>query len=159
MTVSFRRLAAGAAILALVLVPAAQARSRSGFEQRLTRALRAPHVSPSETGAIVLDLRTGQTVFAQNSHLPLRPASNEKLATTYAALTALGPSFRIETDVLGTGGMRGDTWRGDLVLKGYGDPALTAADVASLAHQVAASGIRHVSGRILGDESWFDARR
>ena len=159
MTVSFRRLAAGAAILALVLVPAAQARSRSAFEQRLAKALRAPHLSPSQTGAIVLDLRTGETLFAQNSRVPLRPASNEKLATTYAALTALGPSFRIETDVLGTGGMRGDTWRGDLVLKGYGDPALTAAGVASLAHQVAASGIRHVSGRILGDESWFDGRR
>ena len=30
-------------------------------------ALRAPHVSPAQTGAIVLDLRTGQTVFAHNT--------------------------------------------------------------------------------------------
>jgi serine-type D-Ala-D-Ala carboxypeptidase/endopeptidase (penicillin-binding protein 4) len=157
--VTVRRLAAGAAILALVLVPAAQARSRSGFQQRLARALRAPRVSPSATGAIVLDLRTGQTLFAQNSRLPLRPASNEKLATTYAALTALGPSFRIETDVLGSGTLSGGTWHGDLVLKGYGDPTLSSAELLSLARQVAAAGIRHVSGRILGDESWFDRRR
>ena len=156
---SFRRLAAGAAILALVLVPAAQARSRSAFEQRLAQALRAPHVSSSQTGAIVLDLHTGQTLFAQNSRLPLRPASNEKLATTYAALTALGPSFRIETDVLGEGKQTGATWHGDLVLKGYGDPTLSAAQLVSLAHQVAFFGIKHVTGRILGDESWFDARR
>jgi D-alanyl-D-alanine carboxypeptidase/D-alanyl-D-alanine-endopeptidase (penicillin-binding protein 4) len=157
--VSLRRLAAGAAILALVLVPSAQAGSRSAFQKRLARALRARHVSPSLTGAIVLDLRTGQTLFAQNSRLPLRPASNEKLATTYAALTALGPSFRIETDVLGDGTQSGTTWRGDLVLKGYGDPTLSAGELLSLARQVAAAGIRHVSGRILGDESWFDARR
>jgi D-alanyl-D-alanine carboxypeptidase/D-alanyl-D-alanine-endopeptidase (penicillin-binding protein 4) len=45
------------------------------------------------------------------------------------------------------------------VLKGYGDPALSNAQIASLARQVAAGGIRHVTGRILGDESWFDTRR
>jgi serine-type D-Ala-D-Ala carboxypeptidase/endopeptidase (penicillin-binding protein 4) len=155
-----RRFAAAvSAIAAFLLVPAAQAGSRDAFQQHLSRALRSPHVSPLRTGAVVLDLKTGRTLFAQNSRLPLRPASNEKLATTYAALTALGPSFRIETDVLGEGQQTGATWRGNLVLKGYGDPALSAAQVNVLAHQVAASGIRHVSGRILGDESWFDARR
>jgi serine-type D-Ala-D-Ala carboxypeptidase/endopeptidase (penicillin-binding protein 4) len=153
------RLGAVVAIVAFFLVPAAQAGSRNAFQQQLARALRARHVSPAQTGAVVLDLATGQTLFAQNSHRPLRPASNEKLATTYAALTALGPAFRIETDVLGEGHQAGATWEGDLVLKGYGDPALTSSELVSLARQVAAAGIRHVSGRILGDESWFDARR
>ena len=147
------------AIVAFCLVPAAEAGSRSAFHQRLAQALRARHVRPSSTGAIVLDLQTGQEVFAQNAHLPLRPASNEKLGTTYAALTALGPSFRIETDVLGDGRVSGTTWQGNLVLKGYGDPALSAAQVEKLARQVAADGIKHVSGRVLGDESWFDTRR
>ena len=141
------------------LVPAAQAGSRSAFQAQLARALHARHVSPGRTGAIVLDLQTGDTLFAHNPRLALRPASNEKLATTYAALTALGPSFRIETDVLGEGQQSGTTWQGNLVLKGYGDPALSFAQVDSLARQVAAAGIRHVSGRILGDESWFDTRR
>ncbi len=147
------------AIVALVGVPAAQAGSHDAFRQRLAQALRAPRVSPARTGAIVLDLDTGRTLFAENARLALRPASNEKLATTYAALTALGPSFRIETDVLGDGQQSGATWQGNLVLKGYGDPALSASQVNSLARQVAATGIRHVSGRILGDESWFDTRR
>ena len=147
------------AIVALCLIPAAQAGSRSAFQSQLARALQAKHVSPSRTGAIVLDLRTGETLFAQNSRLGLRPASNEKLATTFTALTALGPSFRIETDVLGDGQLSGTTWLGDLVLKGYGDPALSAAQLNKLARQVVADGIEHVSGRILGDESWFDTRR
>ena len=147
------------AIVALCLIPAAQAGSRSAFQSQLARALHAKHVSPSRTGAIVLDLRTGETLFAQNSRLALRPASNEKLATTFSALTALGPTFRIETDVLGEGQLSGTTWLGDLVLKGYGDPALSAAQLNKLARQVVADGIEHVSGRILGDESWFDTRR
>jgi D-alanyl-D-alanine carboxypeptidase/D-alanyl-D-alanine-endopeptidase (penicillin-binding protein 4) len=140
-------------------VPPALAGSGDAFQSRLATALRAPRVSPAQTGAVVVDLRTGQTLFASNANLSLRPASNEKLATTYAALTALGPSFRIETDVLGDGRESGATWLGNLILKGYGDPALTSAEIGSLARQVAATGIRHVNGRILGDESWFDARR
>ncbi len=151
--------AAAVAIVAFFLVPTAQAGSSDAFQQQLARALRVRLVSPAQTGAVVLDLSTGRTLFADNPGRPLRPASNEKLATTYAALTALGPSFQIETDVLGEGTQAGATWQGDLVLKGYGDPALSAAKVASLARQVAADGIRHVSGRILADESWFDARR
>jgi serine-type D-Ala-D-Ala carboxypeptidase/endopeptidase (penicillin-binding protein 4) len=157
--VPLRLAAATAGIVALVLVPAAAAGSIDLFRHQLASALRAPQVSPGQTGAVVLDLRTGQTVFAQNASLALRPASNQKLATTYAALTALGPSFRIETDVLGDGIESGATWRGDLVLRGYGDPALSGAKLGSLARQIAAAGIRHVSGRILGDESWFDTRR
>ncbi len=148
-----------AAALASLLVPAAQARSGSTLPHRLAVALRARHVSPAKTGAIVLDLASGHVVFEQHAHLPLRPASNEKLATTYAALTALGPSFRIETDVLGDGTQSGTTWEGDLVLKGYGDPTLSSSDLRSLAAQVKADGIDHVTGRILGDESWFDTRR
>ena len=154
-----RPAAAAVAIVAFLLVPAAQAGSRSVFQQRLARALHARHVSPGLTGAIVLDLETGQTLFAHNPRLSLRPASNEKLGTTYAALSALGPSFRIETDVLGNGQPSGTTWEGDLVLKGYGDPGLSAAQLGKLARQVAADGIEHVTGRILGDESWFDTRR
>ena len=147
------------AIVAFFLVPAAQAGSRSAFQAHLARALHARRVSPAQTGAIVLDLQAGDMLFAHNPRLPLRPASNEKLATTYAALTALGPSFRIETDVLGDGQQSGATWEGNLVLKGYGDPALTSSQVDKLARQVVANGISHVSGRILGDESWFDTRR
>lgn len=155
----FRAAAAVVAIVAFLVVPVAQAGSDDVFQQQLSRALHAPYVSPARTGAIVLDLQTGQTLFAHNPRLALRPASNEKLATTYAALTALGPSFRIETDVLGEGRQSGATWRGNLVLKGYGDPALSTAQLGKLARQVAADGISHVSGRILGDESWFDTRR
>jgi len=158
-TVPLRLAATAVAIVAFFGVPAAQAGSRSAFQTHLARALHARHVSPGRTGAIVFDLQTGDTLFAHNPRLSLRPASNEKLATTYAALSALGPSFRVETDVLGEGQQSGTTWQGDLVLKGYGDPALSFAQVKLLARQVAAAGIRHVSGRILGDESWFDTRR
>ena len=119
---------------------------------QLEHALHVPHVSLGRTGAVAIDLTTGQTLYARNETLSLLPASNEKLAVTYAALTALGPAFRIETDVL----LDAD---GNLVLKGYGDPTLSSAQLEVLARQVRAAGIDRVSGGVLADESWFDARR
>jgi D-alanyl-D-alanine carboxypeptidase len=42
---------------------------------------------------------------------------------------------------------------------GFGDPTLAPKDIAALARDVAAWGIRHVAGRVLGDERHFDTRR
>ena len=144
---------------ALFVSLAAPAASAASLQSALEQALRVPHVSLASTGAVVVDLTTGETVYSRNATLSLLPASNEKLAVTYAALTALGPAFRIETDVLGEGTQAGTTWRGDLVLKGYGDPTLSSADLTDLARQVRAAGITRVTGGVLGDESWFDSRR
>jgi D-alanyl-D-alanine carboxypeptidase/D-alanyl-D-alanine-endopeptidase (penicillin-binding protein 4) len=151
--------AAAAVLFAAVALPAAAAGSSASLQQRLDAALAVKHVSLAMSGATVIDLETGQTVFARNATHSLLPASNEKLAITYVALTALGPDFRIETDVLGSGGQEGDVWHGDLVLKGYGDPTLSSARLVALAQQIRADGIVRVTGRLIGDESWFDGRR
>jgi D-alanyl-D-alanine carboxypeptidase/D-alanyl-D-alanine-endopeptidase (penicillin-binding protein 4) len=154
------RVLAALGVLVAALASAAPGGSANGsLASRLSRALHAPYVSFSASAAVVVDLATGQVVYAHNASLPLLPASNEKLAVTYAALTALGPGFRIETDVLGEGAQDGAVWNGDLVLKGYGDPTLSSRGLASLARQVRADGITTVTGRVLGDESWFDAHR
>ena len=119
---------------------------------QLDHALRVPHVSLGRTAAVAVDLSTGRTLYSRNAALPLLPASNEKLTVTYAALTALGPEFRIETDVLQDGA-------GNLILKGYGDPTLSSQQLTVLARQVRAAGITSVTGSVLADESWFDTRR
>jgi D-alanyl-D-alanine carboxypeptidase/D-alanyl-D-alanine-endopeptidase (penicillin-binding protein 4) len=152
------RLSACGAFFALLLVPAATGGGTT-LAQQLAEALHSPRVNPAKTGAVVYDLATGDVVFTFHAGLALHPASNEKLGTTYAALIALGPAFRIETDVLGEGEQSGTKWQGDIVLKGYGDPTLSAADLQALARQVRRDGITRVNGRVVGDESWFDARR
>ena len=155
-----RARAAVAVILAALVTPAAAgAAQRAPLSMRLEQALHAPNVSPAASGAAVIDLSTGRAVFTHNPSLPLLPASNEKLAVTYAALTALGPAFRIETDVLGEGRQDGTVWTGNLVLKGYGDPTLSSAALTSLARQVRTAGITRVVGRVVGDETWFDTQR
>jgi D-alanyl-D-alanine carboxypeptidase/D-alanyl-D-alanine-endopeptidase (penicillin-binding protein 4) len=147
------------ALLVATLSFAAPAAAQAPLDARLERALSVPHVALTRSGAAVIDLETGEVVFAHNGGVSLAPASNEKLPITFAALSALGGSFRIETDVAGRGFQRGATWYGDLVLKGYGDPTLSSADLHRLALQLRSAGLRRVTGRVIADESWFDARR
>jgi serine-type D-Ala-D-Ala carboxypeptidase/endopeptidase (penicillin-binding protein 4) len=146
-----------AALAALAV--AAPARAAAPIEVRLAKALAVPNVARGQTGAIALDLRTGERVFSLNEQRGLQPASTEKLAVAYAALHELGADFRIETDVLGDGALEGAIWHGDLVLKGFGDPTLSRADLRELARGVRTFGIRRVTGGIVGDESYFDSQR
>jgi D-alanyl-D-alanine carboxypeptidase/D-alanyl-D-alanine-endopeptidase (penicillin-binding protein 4) len=157
-----RRGLAVLACAAAVAFPAAEATGSSStkpLSERLARALAVPHVSVSRSAAVALDLTTGSVVFGRNSALSLAPASNEKLAVTYAALETLGATYQIETDVLGQGQLVASTWRGSLVLQGHGDPTLSRNGLARLARQVRAAGIHKVAGSVIGDESFFDSRR
>jgi serine-type D-Ala-D-Ala carboxypeptidase/endopeptidase (penicillin-binding protein 4) len=155
-----RLLALALAGIVLVAAPAAaRTRADGSLPSRLARALVVPHVAASRTGAIAVDLATGRSIFARNPRLALAPASTEKLPVTYAALALLGPAFRFQTDVVGEGEQRGSSWIGNLVLQGHGDPGLSTGDLRALAAQLRTAGIRRVTGDLVGDESWFDARR
>jgi serine-type D-Ala-D-Ala carboxypeptidase/endopeptidase (penicillin-binding protein 4) len=149
-----------ALLLALALAaPAGTSGATPPLAKRLARALAVPHVSQAQTAALAFDLQTGETLFAEHDALPLAPASNEKLAVTYAALVGLGPGFRIETDVVGRGQQNGAVWQGSLLIVGHGDATLASSDLVDLARQVRAAGIVRVTGAVFGDESFFDARR
>jgi len=157
-----RRLVAALIALIALAAPAATAAGRaqdSQLQRRLARALHVPHVATARSAAVALDLASGTVLFEQNPGRSLAPASNEKLPLTYAALMQLGPTYRIETDVLGQGQQDGTQWTGTLVLKGNGDPTLSRADLRALAAQVKALGIRSVTGGVSGDESAYDTRR
>jgi D-alanyl-D-alanine carboxypeptidase/D-alanyl-D-alanine-endopeptidase (penicillin-binding protein 4) len=138
--------------------PVAQA-AAPPLPSRLASALAVRGSAPKSSGAIAVDLQTSAVIFERNADRSLLPASNEKLPVTVAALRELGASYRFRTEVLGRGYQEGPVWHGDLLLKGYGDPTLSSLQLARLAAQLKQQGIRRVTGRVLGDESWFDARR
>jgi serine-type D-Ala-D-Ala carboxypeptidase/endopeptidase (penicillin-binding protein 4) len=127
--------------------------------QRLDRALTVPRVSRALTGALAVNLQTGRTVYSLHAARSLEPASNQKLGVALTALDRLGPSYRVRTDVLGLGNRSGSVWRGRLVLKGYGDPTLSRADLRRMARRIHRFGIRRLTGRVVGDESYYDRRR
>jgi serine-type D-Ala-D-Ala carboxypeptidase/endopeptidase (penicillin-binding protein 4) len=123
------------------------------------------------TGAYVYDLTTGRQLFALRDSVKRPPASVEKLFTSVAALKLLGPKLRLHTFVFGTGHLgAGGVWHGSLYLRGGGDPTFGDGEfnriwyhgygptATQLADQLAADGIRSVTGRVYGDASLFDDR-
>jgi D-alanyl-D-alanine carboxypeptidase/D-alanyl-D-alanine-endopeptidase (penicillin-binding protein 4) len=147
-------------VVAAALTAAATAGSQARpLAPRLARALSVPHVPAARSAAVAVDLSAGRTLFTRHQALALVPASNQKLAVAFAALALLGPAHRFDTTVYGEGQLVGRTWKGDLVLKGYGDPTLTRGDLRALAFQVRAAGVHQIAGGIEADESYFDSRR
>ena len=144
-------------MLALVIAPLA--RAALPLPTRLASALAVPGSNPAASAAIAVDLANGRPVFERNADTSVVPASNEKLLITYAALVSLGVGYRFRTEVLSSGYQDGTTWRGNVYLKGFGDPTLTSSDLQRLAAQLKTAGIERIAGRVVGDESWFDAQR
>jgi len=146
------------AVVLLVLAPAASA-AKLPLTARLAQALAVPGNPTPSSAAVAVDLATGAIVFARNPNASLAPASNEKLTVTYAALHELGPGYRFRTEVFARGHLDGGVWHGDVFLKGFGDPTLTSLEIDRLARQIARLGITRITGRVLADESFFDAER
>ena len=103
----------------------------------------------------------------------LAPASTEKVLTATAALNVFGPTHRFNTKVTTAKALNGDTVTGDLYLLGDGDPVLStvgyqkaakhqpalATSIEKLADSVAATGLKKVTGTVIGDESKFATDR
>ena len=102
----------------------------------------------------VIDLASGQSVFAQNARTPRNPASNLKLLTAATAMLELGPDFRMRTGLYGR--LRGDAIAGGVCIKGQADPSLTRAELVQFAQRLASEGVRSVDEVIL-DASYFDS--
>ncbi|WP_092082253.1 D-alanyl-D-alanine carboxypeptidase/D-alanyl-D-alanine endopeptidase [Poseidonocella sedimentorum] len=91
----------------------------------------------------------GRVMEARGADVALPPASVLKVVTALYALEALGPAFRFETRVLGTGPVVDGRLEGDLILAGGGDPTFDTDAAAELAAALKEAGLREITGRFL----------
>ena len=104
----------------------------------------------------IRDRATGELLFDYNGETPIKPASNMKLLTTAAALEVLGQDYRFTTSLYTTGKLNKGVLKGDVYLKGEGDPTLSVEDLQQFAQELKEKGINKIDGRIVGDDKWFD---
>jgi D-alanyl-D-alanine carboxypeptidase/D-alanyl-D-alanine-endopeptidase (penicillin-binding protein 4) len=141
----------------LALAGGAQAISAPTLQAKLAHEMRR---ASTFSGVYVRDLDTDRTLFESKADVARVPASVEKLYTTSAALIRFGAEATLKTTVSGSGFMDPDgVWRGNLYLRGGGDPTLDRDDLVRLASDLGAAGIVRVDGSVLGDETRFDALR
>ncbi|MDI3421726.1 D-alanyl-D-alanine carboxypeptidase/D-alanyl-D-alanine-endopeptidase [Streptomyces sp. B-S-A12] len=132
---------------------------RSGLPEAIDTILGDPRMRGGAASVVIADAETGETVYSHQPTGRLMPASNTKLPTSAAATALLGPEYRFRTDALAHGRRHGSTLAGDLYLRGGGDPTTLAEDYDRLAADVAKAGIRRVTGRLVADDTRFDAER
>ncbi|MEO8726828.1 MAG: D-alanyl-D-alanine carboxypeptidase/D-alanyl-D-alanine-endopeptidase, partial [Acidobacteriaceae bacterium] len=149
--------------------------------QRIAQAIDAvlasnPEFQRAHVGVSVTRLFDGVMVYAHDDQQLFVPASNTKLLTTTTGFALLGPDWKTRTTVESAATIdRAGALKGDLILVGRGDPNLSGRvlpyDVKSkpttpplqslqlLANQLAAAGLKRVSGSIIGDDTWFAYER
>ena len=131
-------------------------------------------VAAAHWGVAVTKL-DGTPVCGVNEGQLFRPASNNKVFTTATAMALLGADRKFETRVTGVLDPATGAVKGDLTLVGGGDanldsndlPYLPASerpkvpvpfafhDLDDLAAQLAAKGVKSVSGDVVGDDTLF----
>jgi D-alanyl-D-alanine carboxypeptidase/D-alanyl-D-alanine-endopeptidase (penicillin-binding protein 4) len=145
---------------------------RGSLEQRLRTLLDQPPFDRATWNVYVQDDR-GRVLFNRNGDRFSVPASNTKLVVAAVAAVLLPADYRVRTSVYANGTLVDGVLQGDLIFYGRGDPtwsercfgidtlAAGACDstwtaVDAIADSVRARGVRRVTGRIVGDGSYFE---
>jgi D-alanyl-D-alanine carboxypeptidase/D-alanyl-D-alanine-endopeptidase (penicillin-binding protein 4) len=117
------------------------------------------------------EVNTGEVLYSYEAERELTPASVLKLVTTATALELLGAEHRFATTLEYDGQITDSILKGNLYIKGSGDPTLGsshfAADRANYTPErntfippwIAAlkkKGVRRITGSVIADESVFD---
>ncbi len=127
------------------------------LRQQIDRFLEDSVLAQTRVGIKIISLESGETWYERNSQELFHPASNLKLLTTATALKRLGPDFRFKTVLFTDSTARIDSvLRGNLYLKGYGDPELTSDDLRHMIENLKLRGVQRISGNLIYDDSYFD---
>ncbi len=145
---------------------------RGSLEQRLAQLVDAPPFDRATWGIFVVDDR-GRVLYQRNADRLSVPASNTKLVVTAAAAVLLPADYRVKTSLFVNGRLDGGVLYGDLILYGRGDPTWSArcygvdtlapgacdstfTAIDAIADSVRARGIRRITGKLVGDGSYFE---
>ncbi|HEX5412153.1 MAG TPA: D-alanyl-D-alanine carboxypeptidase/D-alanyl-D-alanine-endopeptidase [Terriglobia bacterium] len=141
------------------------------FAGKIESILEASPAGRGFWGIEVVRLSDGEILYMRNPQHLFQPASNMKMFTTSAALSTLGPDFVFRTTVESSAPPDSQGRVPDLILVGRGDPNLGGRvlpyqhnsperipadiDFEKLADQVAARGVREVTGDLCADDTYY----
>lgn len=157
----------GAGVLALAvaggaaLAEGARTQTAGGPLQAQAEAIAG---TSSAWGAMAWSLDRNEPLFAINADRAMVIASNNKVFTAIFAMDALGPDYRFPTDLLVAGELENGVLRGEVVIRGSGDPAFGYpqydGDVMQTPRRMAEAlqriGVRVVEGGVIADPYVFD---
>ncbi len=124
-----------------------------------------PELAGAAISISVVDAESGRMVGGHQDQMTCIPASTQKLLTTAAAMDVLGEDHRFTTKLLTTGSIENGVLKGNVYIIGGGDPSLGSPYLDGVLRMdavldrwraaIAKAGIREITGRIIGDGSYF----
>ena len=133
--------------------------SKAVFQARVKRAIVRQCARPGRLGLYVRSVSTAQTLYSHKAAARRIPASNVKLFTAATALARLGPDYRFATDFYAKGKVRDGVVRGDIYLKGYGDPLFVHEKMRDLVRRLKLRGVKRIAGDLVADDTFFDKKK
>jgi D-alanyl-D-alanine carboxypeptidase/D-alanyl-D-alanine-endopeptidase (penicillin-binding protein 4) len=121
----------------------------------VTNALKEAGIPLRSVAIVVQGVDTDRPLIRHNGQQAMNPASAMKLVTTYAALELLGPAYTWKTDALIDAPAVGGLLKGNLYLRGSGDPRLALEQFWLLLRQLRVRGARDIDGDLVLDRSAF----
>jgi D-alanyl-D-alanine carboxypeptidase/D-alanyl-D-alanine-endopeptidase (penicillin-binding protein 4) len=122
----------------------------------ISRALTGLKIPPENVSILIKRIDASEPLLSHLPEEPRNPASVMKLVTTWSALQILGPNYTWPTEVYFDGDFDGEHLRGNLGLKGHGDPFLVIEHFWNLLRTVRRIGLREIEGDLILDDSYFD---
>ena len=113
------RLLFGCVVLSVVCLR--PARAGDEIAPKIDAIINGPDYKQAHWGLLVVDSKSGETIYAHNPDHLFFPASTTKLYSCSAALAALGADYRFETSVYRRGALKEGRLQGDLILVAQGD--------------------------------------
>lgn len=115
-------------------------------------------------GVVAWSIDRNESLISINADSLFIPASNNKIFSSIWALDLLGADYRFPTDMLVTGPVENGILRGDVILRGSGDPAFGYPDYTTdpmeplriMARQLRQRGVQRIEGSVVGDPFAFD---
>ncbi|MEE3293974.1 MAG: D-alanyl-D-alanine carboxypeptidase/D-alanyl-D-alanine-endopeptidase [Pseudomonadota bacterium] len=145
-----------ALLVCLVSVLATSNAAQAILPDPLAKLLNEKGIPPSSISILIKEAGASIPLVSHLADTPRNPASTMKLLTTIAALDLLGPSYRWETKIYLNGTLKAGTLKGDLVLKGSGDPWFVIERFWKLLKNLRAQGLKHIDGDLVIDDHLFD---
>lgn len=94
-----------------------------------------------------------------NGNKVMIPASITKIATASAILAHFSPGHKFKTQLLTSGEIKDGVLKGNLYLKGGGDPSFVSENMWYLVNAFTRSNIKKIEGDLVVDDSLFDKVR
>jgi len=124
---------------------------------RIQRIIDGHNLPDSSFSFYVQAVDADKPRFVFNAGRPMNPASSVKTITTFAALESLGPAFTWRTELYALGPVENGVLKGDLLMKGGGDPFLVEDQLRGMLKSLQRTGVKHITGNLVLDGSYFDA--